>query len=112
MFDDMLTIIMLLSVLGVLYVANTVLGIMLKTKGQGFNFIAFRKGFVKALVIALCVVGFCFCLEVIPMILARIGIVIDETSVTILEVIGVFMTAYKKYALDCYEKVKILFKSE
>ena len=112
MFDDMLTIIMLLSVLGVLYVANTVLGIMLKTKGQGFNFIAFRKGFVKALVIALCVVGFCFCLEVIPMILARIGIVIDETSVTILEVIGVFITAYKKYALDCYDKIKTLFKTK
>ena len=37
MFDDMLTIIMLLSVLGVLYVANTVLGIMLKTKGQVFR---------------------------------------------------------------------------
>lgn len=112
MFNDIITIIMLLSVLGVLYCINTTLGIVLKTKGQKFNFIAFRKGLVKAIVIAICMVGFCFCLESMPIILSRIGIVIDETFITVLEVLGVMITAYKKYVSDCYEKVKQLFNIE
>lgn len=112
MFNDIITIIMLLSVLGVLYCINTTLGIMLKTKGQKFNFIAFKNGLIKALVIAICVVGFCFCIESMPPILSRVGIVIDDTVITVLEVFGIMITAYKKYAGDCYEKVKELFKTE
>lgn len=112
MFNDIITIIMLLSVLGVLYCINTTLGIMLKTKGQKFNFIAFKNGLIKALVIAICMTGFCFCIESMPVILSRVGIVIDETFITILEILGIMVTAYKKYVGDCYEKVKQLFKVE
>lgn len=112
MFNDIITIIMLLSVLGVLYCINTTLGILLKTKGQKFNFIAFKNGFIKALIIAICVVGFCFCIESIPIILSRVGITIGETVITVLEIFGIMITAYKKYVSDCYEKVKQLFKTE
>lgn len=112
MFNDIITIIMLLSVLGVLYCINTTLGLMLKTKGQKFDFTAFKNGLIKALVIALCIVGFCFCLESMPVILSRVGIVIDDTFITVLEVLGVMITAYKKYANDCYDKVKKLFNIE
>ncbi len=112
MFNDIITIIMLLSVLGVLYCINTTLGIMLKTKGQKFNFIAFKNGLVKALVIAICIVGFCFCIESVPIILSRVGIVIEESVITVLEVLGIIVTAYKKYVSDCYEKVNQLFKTE
>lgn len=112
MFNDIITIIMLLSVLGVLYCINTTLGLMLKTKGQKFDFTAFKNGLIKALVIALCIIGFCFCLESMPVILSRVGIVIDDTFITILEVLGVMITAYKKYANDCYDKVKKLFNIE
>lgn len=112
MFNDIITIIMLLSVLGVLYCINTTLGIMLKTKGQKFNFIAFKNGLIKAVVIAVCIVGFCFCIESVPTILSRVGIVIEDSVITILEILGIMVTAYKKYVGDCYEKVKQLFKTE
>lgn len=112
MFNDIITILLVLSVLGVLYCINTTLGILQRTKGQNFNFIAFKRGFVKALIIALCIVGFCFCLEAIPPILSRVGIVIEDNCITVLEVFGVTITAYKKYASDCYTKIKELFKTE
>lgn len=110
MLDNLVTILMLLAVLGVLYLINTTLGILLKTKGSTFNIKEFGKGLLKALIIALVMVGFCFCVEVTPMILGRIGITITDTNITIIEVFTIGITAYKKYATDCYVKIKKLFE--
>lgn len=110
MLNDLITMFMLLVVLGVLYVVNTVLGVLLKTQGTSFDIKIFAKGLLKALVIALVAIGFCFCVEVTPLILERVGITIAETNITLIEVFTVGITAYKKYATDCYNKIKKLFE--
>ncbi len=109
MWNNIITIAMLLAVLGVLYAINTTLGILLKTKGAKFDIKVFGKGLLKALVIALVVIGFCFCVELSPMILERVGITITDTNITIVEVFTIGVTAYKKYVTDCYTKIKQLF---
>ena len=110
MFNNLITMSMLLAVLGVLYAINTVLGIMLKTKGASFDIKVFGKGLLKALIIAFVIIGFCFCIEVSPMILERVGITITDTNITIIEVFTIGITAYKKYVSDCYVKIKKLFE--
>lgn len=110
MFNDLVTMAMLLAVLGVLYVINTILGILLKTQGTKFDIKVFGKGLLKALIIVLVITGFCFCIEVSPMILERVGITITEDNITLIEVFTVGITAYKKYATDCLVKIKKLFE--
>lgn len=110
MFDNLITMAMLLAVLSVLYAINTVLGILLKTQGARFDIKVFEKGLLKALIIALVVIGFCFCIEVSPLILERVGITITDNNITLAEVFTVGITAYRKYASDCFVKIKKLFE--
>lgn len=110
MFNDLITMAMLLAVLGVLYAINTVLGILLKTQGATFDIKVFGKGLLKALIIALVVIGFCFCIEISPMILERVGITITDSNITLAEVFTVGITAYRKYATDCFVKIKKMFE--
>lgn len=108
MFENILTELLLLLVLGILVVINTVLGTLIANKKSEFNWRKFGQGILKAFVIALCIGLFCLCVELVPVILTRVDINIPGDLITVFEVLMVSLTAYKKYAADCFEKMKII----
>lgn len=110
--ENITTMLLLLAVLGIMYLTNMILGIVLGTKNEGFNWKKFWGGFGKAVLLAISFASFCFCIEVLPIILARIDISLPDDLVTLIEVVGITLTAYKKYSLDCIDKFKKIFNIE
>lgn len=108
MVNDLITILMLLSILGVLYVTNTVFGAVIGTQKEKFSWDKIKKGMLKAFLFCLSFLAYCFCLEIMPVILLRIGIEVPSDIITIFEIVGITLTAYKKYVNDCYEKLQII----
>ena len=109
MFDDLITLVLFLLVLGLLHVIDTILGVLIGTKEEGFKLKKFFYGFLKGGVVAICIAGFCFAIEITPIILKRIDIELPNDLVTLTELIGVTLTVYKKYVLECFEKIKKIF---
>ena len=110
--NNMITILMLLGILGVLQLCNIVLGTVIGTQKTKFNLKKLGKGILKSFLFCLAFLGYCFCIEIMPSILTRIDIEIPSNLITLVEIVGVTLTAYKKYALDCYEKIKIILDVE
>lgn len=108
MINNLITIAMLLSVLGVLYITNTILGAVIGSQATQFEWKKIGKGMLKAFLFCLSFLAYCFCLEVLPIILLRIDINVPNDLITFLEIVGITLTAYKKYATDCFEKLKII----
>lgn len=108
MINNLLTISMLLGVLGVLQITNIVLGAVVGSQKTKFSWKKIFKGMLKAFLFCLCFLSYCFCLEVLPLILIRIEITVPNDVITVLEIIGITLTAYKKYTKDCYEKLQII----
>lgn len=108
MINNLLTIVMLLAVLGVLYTTNTVLGAVIGSETTQFEWKKIGKGMLKAFLFCLSFLAYCFCLEVLPIILTRIDVVVPSDLITFLEIVGITLTAYKKYALDCYAKLQVI----
>lgn len=108
MLNNLLTIAMLLAVLGVLHITNTVLGAVKGSQETKFEWKKIGKGMLKAFLFCLCFLAYCFCLEILPIILLRIEITIPNDLITFLEIVGITLTAYKKYTKDCYEKLKVI----
>lgn len=106
--NNLVTIIMLLGVLGVLHVTNTVLGAVIGSKKSKFSWKKIGEGMLKAFLFSLCFVAYCFCLEILPVILLRIEISVPNDLITLLEIVGITVTAFKKYASDCLDKLKII----
>lgn len=106
MLNNLITIVMLLAVLGVLHITNTVLGAVKGSQESKFEWKKIGKGMLKAFLFCLCFISYCFCLEILPVILSRIDITVPSDLITFLEIVGITLTAYKKYALDCYTKIK------
>lgn len=112
MIDNLVTVSYMLGILGIMIIINTVLGAVIANKKQNFNFKVLFRGVLKAIVIALCVLLFCLTLELIPVVLERIEIEVPTDLITTLEIILTTLTAYKKYALDCFDKFKTILKIE
>lgn len=110
--DNIITISMLLGILGILQLSNIVLGTVIGTQKTKFNWKKLGKGILKAFLFLISFLAFCCCVEVMPTILLRIDIEIPSNLITLIEIVGVTLTAYKKYALDCYEKIKIILDVE
>lgn len=106
MINNLITVSYMLGILGIMIVINTVLGSVIANKKQEFDIKKFLKGIIKAIVIALCILLFCITLELVPVVLSRVGIEIPTDLITVLEIVLTTLTAYKKYALDCFEKFK------
>lgn len=109
MFDNFITSALFLLVLCLLFVIDTVLGALIGTKEVGFDFKKFLYGFLKGGIAALCVIGFCFVIEITPIILRRIDIELPNDIITLVEFMSITLTAYKKYSLECLEKIKKIF---
>lgn len=110
--DNIITIVMLLGILGVLQLCNIIFGAVIGSKRKRFNPKKLLEGIVKAVLFCLAFLGFCFCIEILPNILLRIDIELPSNLITLIEIVGITLTAYKKYALDCYEKIKIFLNVE
>lgn len=110
MIKNLVTIIYMLIMLGIVIITNTVLGVMLANKKSKFSWEKLFKGLLKSLIIALCVLSFCMTLELVPIILARINIDVPTDVVTVMEIVMITLTAYKKYVTDCIEKFKVILK--
>lgn len=112
MSDNIFTIMMLLGILGILQVCNILFGTIIGSKKKKFNSKKLLEGITKAILFCIAFIGYCFCLEIIPTILLRVDIELPSNLITLGEIVGVTATAYKKYALDCYEKIKIFLNVE
>ena len=96
---------MLLGILLVLNVSNIVLGAVIGSKKEGFSWKKIREGILKIFLFSFSFLAFCFCIEVTPIVLGRINIAIPTDIISLVEILGITLTAYKKYVKDCYEKI-------
>lgn len=110
MINNIITVGYMLGILGIMILINTVLGAVIANKTNTFNKSKLFKGIGKAITIVICIMLFCITLELVPIVLARVGITIPNDLITVLEIISTTFTAYKKYALDCFEKFKVILK--
>ena len=108
MINNIMTVMDMLGILAIAIISNTVLGVVVANKKTKFNKKTLLKGLGKALLIALCMLSICVTLELVPTILARIGIDVSSELITVVEVALITFTAYKKYALDCIDKFKTI----
>lgn len=112
MINDLMTVLYMLILLAIVFVINTTLGVIIANKKAEFNLKKFLGGIGKGIVIALCMLLFCLTLELIPSVLNNVGIIIQDELITIVEVVLMTFTAYKKYALDCIDKFKTILGIE
>ena len=112
MIENLMTIFYMLILLGIVVVINIILGTLIANKKKQFNLKKLLYGVLKAIIITLCILLFCLSLELLPSVLGRVGIKIPSELVSVVEIILTTLTAYKKYATDCYDKFKILLNVE
>lgn len=106
---DIVTLGLLMLILGTLIVINTLLGTITAWSFGEWNTKKFLTGILKNLLVALCMALFFIVLEILPVALARAGIIIPSEVVTIIEVFGLVAVAIKKYVGDIYSSfAKIL----
>lgn len=110
MIENLITILMLLGILLVLNITNIILGVVIGSSKEGFKWKKLGEGILKVFLFCLSFLAYCSCIEVMPMILARIDIIISEDIITLAEIVGITLTAYKKYAKDCYDKIITILK--
>lgn len=110
--DNLITVVMLLGVLLSLGITNIVLGAVNGSMNKKFDLKKLGKGIVKIFLFCLCFLVFCFCLQAMPIILERVDITIPNNAINLIEIIGLIIVAYKKYALDCYNKIRVILGIE
>lgn len=108
MLNNLITTIYMLGLLAIVIIINTVLGVVIANKKIEFSWQKLFKGILKSLVITLCILLFCVSIELMPIVLLRVNIQIPDDLVTVLQIMLVTLTAYKKYATDCFEKFKTI----
>lgn len=110
--ENIITILMLLGILAILQICNIIFGTVIGSQKKKFSLKKLGKGVLKSTLFCLAFLGYCFSLEILPSVLMRIDIAIPNDIITLMEIVGVTLTAYKKYAIDCYEKIKEFLKVE
>lgn len=110
MINDLITVLYMLILLAIVFITNTTLGVVIANKKSEFNLKKFLSGIGKGIVIALCMLAFCLTLELIPDILGRLGIEVPQDIITLIEVVLITLTAYKKYAVDVVDKFKTILE--
>ncbi len=112
MINNLLTTMYMLILLAIVMGINTILGVMIANTKAEFDKKKLLKGIGKALIILICVLLFCTCIELVPMVLSRVGIQIPEELVTVIQIILFILTAFTKYAADCFDKFKMIINKE
>lgn len=104
--ENILTIIYMMSILGISIVTDILLGTVIGAKKAKFKPKKFFSGIGKGVLITLCMVLICATLELVPIVLARVNIEVPSDLITVVELVTIGLTAYKKYITDCIEKIK------
>ena len=112
MFGEMFQVIILITILNMLYIINTILGVLINTKNSKFNWKKFNRGILKVFLFCICIIAYYITLELFYKYILSINIIVSNDLVSIAEFIGILITAYKKYAIDCYKKIKVILKIE
>ena len=105
---DFLNILYLMGILGLTILINTILGVFISSTKKEFNIKKLFLGILKSLVIGICLFLFIISLEIMPPLLSKIGVQIPDGIPDALEIIIICLTVYKKYAIDCFSKFKII----
>lgn len=85
---------------------NIILGCLINGMADNWDWRKFFYGIIKALVLTVCIAGFCVILTYIPDVFTQAGLDIPEELITVLQLFTVLGTTIKKYALDVYEKLQ------
>lgn len=108
MINSLITVFYMLMMLAIAIISNTILGAVIANRKEEFDVRKLFQGIVKSILIAFCMLLLCVTLELLPIILNKIGIEISNDLITIMEIVSITVTAYKKYAVDCVDKFKII----
>lgn len=107
--NHILILVASLLLLGGLMLTNMILGgIMSATVGE-FDKARFGRSIIKALLILFAVCVYYACLELMPILMAYVGIEIPEGLVTTIEILLIIVAAFTKYAKEIFSKLLTLF---
>lgn len=81
---------------------------MSATVGE-FDKARFGRSIIKALLILFAVCVYYACLELMPILMAYVGIEIPEGLVTTIEILLIIVAAFTKYAKEIFSKLLTLF---
>ena len=101
------TVIMCL-VMAILIFLNMALGAIMAWGEGTFNLERFLLSIAKGLLIVLCGVVYCECLDVLPLLARMLDIELPSDVMTFAEVIGIGYVCIRKYAKECLAKFKTL----
>lgn len=104
--DKMEVVIVFLIVSGGMYVTNIILGSLNAIFTKEFDWKKFIYGVAKACVACLAILLFCVLLNLFNYGLSLIDVIVPDTVITILEVIGVLVGWCYDLALDIFDKIK------
>lgn len=107
--DNLLTLILSLVLLGGLMLTNMILGAIMSATIGEFDKSRFFRSVVKALLIVLSVCVYYCCLELMPMLLTKVGIDVPSDLVTTIEVLLIVVASFTKYAREIFQKLLTLF---
>lgn len=90
-----------------LYLFNIVLGAIIGTKTDKFDFKKFMFGVVKALIVMVIIVGVCFALNIFVLTINEIeGLSISSSIITVIELLGVLVSVAADLSAEVLEKIK------
>lgn len=104
--DKMEVVIVFLLVSGGMYIVNIVLGSLNAIFSNEFDWRKHLYGVAKAFVACLSILFFCVLLNLFNYGLSLIDIVVPDSVITVLEVIGVLVGWCYDLALDIFDKIK------
>lgn len=102
----------MMLLLGIAILTNTILGVLDATKKNEFDIKILLNGLLKAFILTLGILLLSLSLELLPLVLGRVGIEIPSGFTNTIEIILIGFTAYKKYVLDAIDKIKKLLNVE
>lgn len=106
--ENLEAVFLLIVTTGILTLINIVLGTILGTREVGFSGGKFLHGFVKGLIVSLCIFAFCYTLNLLSLTLGLVDINISIEVITVLEVVMVMAVWDIDLAKEIFEKVKSL----
>ena len=105
-FDKMEVVIVFLVVAGGMYITNIVLGSLNALFEKEFDWKKHIYGVAKALVACFAILMFCVLLNLFSYGLGLINVVLPDSVITVIQVIGIIVGWCYDLALDIFDKIK------
>lgn len=106
--ENLEAVFLLIIVTASMCLINIVLGTILGTSEVGFNLNKFLHGFLKGLIVSVCIFVFCYTLNLLSLTLGLIDINISVEVITVLEVVMVMVVWDLDLSKEIFEKMKSL----